>query len=57
MADVLHVLLAQPSPPCLSPCWTSDAGVYDAIKKGHLKALLFGVASDYEGSDLLEVRA
>jgi hypothetical protein len=31
------------------------AGVYDAIKKGYLKSLFFGVASDSEGTDLMEV--
>jgi hypothetical protein len=33
------------------------AGVYDAIRRGYLKSLFFGIATDPEGVNLLEVRA
>lgn len=38
---------------CMHVC---TAGVYDAIRKGHLKTLFFGISTDPEGTQLLEVR-
>lgn len=32
-----------------------EHGVYDALKKGYLKTVLFGVCNDKGGIDLLEV--
>jgi hypothetical protein len=34
-----------------------EGGVYDAVKRGYLKTLLFGISSNAEGTDLLEVPA
>jgi hypothetical protein len=34
-----------------------EGGVYDAIKRGYLKNLFFGIATDAESTHLLEVRA
>lgn len=31
------------------------AGVYDAIRRGYLKTLFFGIATDPDGTKLLEV--
>lgn len=35
---------------------SGSTGVHDALKNGYLKNLFFGVASDAEGSSLIEVR-
>lgn len=32
-----------------------EGGVYDAIKRGYLKNLFFGISTDPEGTQLLEV--
>ena len=34
-----------------------EGGVYEAVKRGYLKTLLFGISSNAEGTDLLEVPA
>lgn len=48
--------------PSLHPCQrltflpTAPAGVYDAIRRSYLKTLFFGISTDPEGTNLLEVR-
>ena len=32
-----------------------SAGVFDAVKRGYLKTLVFGISSNCEGTDLMEV--
>lgn len=32
-----------------------EGGVYDAVRKGFLKTLIFGISKNMEGTDLLEV--
>jgi hypothetical protein len=34
-----------------------DGGVYDAVKRGFLKNLFFGISTDPDGTELLEARA
>jgi hypothetical protein len=35
---------------------TKTLGVYDAVKRGYLKSLLFGISTNAEGTELLEVK-
>jgi hypothetical protein len=39
----------------LKQCWALGAGVTDAIQKGYLSRLYFGLSADAEGKLLLEV--
>lgn len=51
-----HVQSCQRRPTCACciPC-ACTAGVYDAIRKGYLKMLFFGISTDPDGTELMEV--
>ena len=56
LAILTRTIAASPAHPLAPQVDWVEGGVYDSIKRGYLKNLFFGISTDPEGTQLLEVR-